>query len=71
MEKIKDAITAETEARQFWREVYTAKLGGMGMGYGPGFSPQQHQIAKDNADLAYEVYMASFAKLISSVKTGT
>lgn len=69
MEKIKDFAAAEAEARVLWREVYTSKLGGAG--YGLTFNPMQHQIAKDNADLAYEVFMASFAKHVTSFKTGT
>jgi hypothetical protein len=70
MERINDIASTEAEARELWRQVYAAKLSGVG--YSVTFAPEQHQMAKDNADIAYNNYLLAFGhSKAAAAKTGT
>jgi hypothetical protein len=67
---IVDTAVISAEARELWRHVYATKLNGVG--YSVTFTAEQHQMAKDNADMAYESYVRAFGQpRVVAVKTGT
>lgn len=69
MERNNDTRSTEAEARELWRQVYASKLSCVG--YSITFAPEQHQMAKDNADLAYSNYLRAFGMPKVVAKTGT